>query len=63
MMSPICTSARTYTIEGTQFHEFPETGNIPLVADMSSDIASRVLNFNKIRDDYAGAQKNWDRPA
>jgi phosphoserine aminotransferase len=46
------------TIEGTQFQEFPDTGNIPLVADMSSDIASRQLDFNKFSLFYAGAQKN-----
>ena len=46
------------TIEGTQFHEFPETGNIPLIADMSSDIASRRLDFKKFSLIYAGAQKN-----
>jgi phosphoserine aminotransferase len=46
------------TIEGTQFHEFPNTGNVPLVADMSSDIASRHLDFKKFSLIYAGAQKN-----
>lgn len=46
------------TIEGTQFHEFPDTGSIPLVADMSSDIASRQLDFRKFSLIYAGAQKN-----
>jgi len=46
------------TIEGTQFHEFPETGGVPLVADMSSDIASRRLDFKKFSLFYAGAQKN-----
>lgn len=46
------------TIEGTQFREFPETGRIPLVADMSSDIASRQLDFKKFALIYAGAQKN-----
>jgi len=46
------------TIEGTQFREFPETGKIPLVADMSSDIASRQLDFKKFSLIYAGAQKN-----
>ena len=51
----ICTNN---TIEGTQFHEFPETGDIPLVADMSSDIASRQLDFKKFSLIYAGAQKN-----
>jgi len=46
------------TIEGTQYQEFPETGNVPLVADMSSDIASRQLDFKKFSLIYAGAQKN-----
>jgi phosphoserine aminotransferase len=46
------------TIEGTQFHEFPDTGSVPLVADTSSDIASRQLDFNKFSLFYAGAQKN-----
>jgi phosphoserine aminotransferase len=46
------------TIEGTQFHEFPETGNIPLIADMSSDIVSRQIDFKKFSLIYAGAQKN-----
>jgi len=46
------------TIEGTQFREFPDTGGIPLIADMSSDIASRQLDFRKFSLIYAGAQKN-----
>jgi phosphoserine aminotransferase len=46
------------TIEGTQFHEFPDTGSVPLVADMSSDIASRQLDYKKFSLFYAGAQKN-----
>jgi len=46
------------TIEGTQFQEFPDTGKVPLVADMSSDIASRRLDFTKFSLFYAGAQKN-----
>ncbi|MFH1382877.1 MAG: 3-phosphoserine/phosphohydroxythreonine transaminase [Chloroflexota bacterium] len=46
------------TIEGTQFQEFPDTGNIPLVSDMSSEIASRRLDFRKFSLIYAGAQKN-----
>ena len=51
----ICTNN---TIEGTQFHEFPDTGSVPLVADMSSDIASRQLDYKKFSLFYAGAQKN-----
>jgi phosphoserine aminotransferase len=46
------------TIEGTQFSEFPDTGAVPLVADMSSDIASRQMDFTKFSMIYAGAQKN-----
>ncbi len=46
------------TIEGTQFQQFPVTGNVPLIADMSSDIASRQLDFKKFSLIYAGAQKN-----
>lgn len=45
------------TIEGTQMHTIPQTG-VPLVADMSSDILSTVLDFNKFSLIYAGAQKN-----
>ena len=46
------------TIKGTQFARFPETGRIPLVADMSSDIFSRPLPMEKFGLIYAGAQKN-----
>jgi len=46
------------TIEGTQFREFPNTGSVPLVVDMTSDIASRHLDFKKFSMFYAGAQKN-----
>ncbi len=46
------------TIKGTQFHEFPDTGDVPLLCDMSSDIASRRLDFKKFSLIYAGAQKN-----
>ncbi len=45
------------TIYGTQWQQIPHT-SIPLVGDMSSDIFSRVLNFNKFDLIYAGAQKN-----
>jgi phosphoserine aminotransferase len=45
------------TIEGTQVHGIPET-NVPLVADMSSDILSAQLNYNRFALIYAGAQKN-----
>ena len=46
------------TIEGTQWTEMPETGNVPLVADMSSDIASRAIDVKKFGLIFAGAQKN-----
>lgn len=45
------------TIEGIQWKDFPET-DAPLVADMSSDILSRQLDFNRFGVLYAGAQKN-----
>jgi len=50
-----CTSNNT--VAGTQMKVFPET-NIPLVCDMSSDIFSRQLDFEKFDLIYAGAQKN-----
>jgi phosphoserine aminotransferase len=46
------------TIKGTQWASYPETGGIPLVADMSSDIMSRPFNVDKFGLIYAGAQKN-----
>jgi phosphoserine aminotransferase len=46
------------TIEGTQFTEMPQTGAVPLVADMSSDILSRPLDVNRFGLIFAGAQKN-----
>ncbi len=45
------------TVEGTQWHHIPGT-NVPLVADMSSDIFSRPFDFSKFALIYAGAQKN-----
>ncbi|MBA3012233.1 MAG: 3-phosphoserine/phosphohydroxythreonine transaminase [Proteobacteria bacterium] len=46
------------TIKGTQFYDFPDTGGIPIIADMSSDIFSRPLDMEKFGLIYAGAQKN-----
>ncbi|MBO0996035.1 3-phosphoserine/phosphohydroxythreonine transaminase [Bacillus sp. SD088] len=46
------------TIYGTQWKEFPETGDVPLIADMSSDILSRPIDVNQFGLIYAGAQKN-----
>jgi len=46
------------TIKGTQWIDFPDTGGVPLVSDMSSDILSRPLDIDKFGMIYAGAQKN-----
>ena len=46
------------TIYGTKFHYIPETGDIPLVADMSSCILSEPVDVSKFGMIYAGAQKN-----
>jgi phosphoserine aminotransferase len=46
------------TIEGTRFREVPDTGAVPLVADMSSNILSEVYDVTKFGIIYAGAQKN-----
>lgn len=48
------------TIYGTQWHDlsFFDTFEVPLVADMSSDILSRPVDFNRFDLIYAGAQKN-----
>ncbi len=45
------------TVEGTQFHEMPMV-NVPIIADMSSDIFSRPIDIQKYGLIYAGAQKN-----
>lgn len=46
------------TIYGTRFTAIPETGGVPLVADMSSNILSEVYDMNKFSVVFAGAQKN-----
>jgi phosphoserine aminotransferase len=46
------------TIEGVEWVDFPDTGDVPLIADMSSDIMSRPLPVEKFGVIYAGAQKN-----
>ena len=45
------------TVAGTQYHSFP-VSDAPLIADMSSDIMSKVINMNDFGMVYAGAQKN-----
>src|SRR6202047_4955992 len=51
----ICTNN---TIERTQWKTLPDTGSAPLVADMSSDIASHPTDVKKFGLIFAGAQKN-----
>jgi phosphoserine aminotransferase len=46
------------TIGGVQYHWVPDTGDVPLVADMSSDILSRPIDVSRYGLIYAGAQKN-----
>ncbi len=46
------------TIAGTEWTTFPETGAVPLVADMSSNILSRPVDVSKFGVIFAGAQKN-----
>ncbi len=46
------------TIQGVEFPYIPDTGDVPLVADMSSTILSRPVNVSKYGMIYAGAQKN-----
>lgn len=53
-----CHITSNNTIAGTQYETYPDTGNVPLVADMSSDILSRKIDFSPFGLIYAGAQKN-----
>ena len=46
------------TIYGTEWQYIPETGNVPIVCDMSSDICSRQVDVSRYGVIYAGAQKN-----
>ena len=46
------------TIYGTEWQYIPETGDVPLVCDMSSDILSMPVDVSKFGIIYAGAQKN-----
>ena len=50
--------ASNETIGGVEFHWVPDTGGVPLVADMSSDILSRPIDVSRYGLIYAGAQKN-----
>jgi len=53
-----CHITSNNTIYGTQWREFPDTGSVPLVGDMSSDILSRKFDPSPFGIIYAGAQKN-----
>jgi len=46
------------TVMGTQFHRLPDCGDVPLIADMSSDIMGRPVDVSDFGMIYAGAQKN-----
>ena len=46
------------TIFGSKFPEIPDTGNVPLVADLSSCILSEPIDISRFAMVYAGAQKN-----
>ncbi|MBT9527732.1 MAG: 3-phosphoserine/phosphohydroxythreonine transaminase, partial [Rhizobacter sp.] len=46
------------TIGGVEYHFVPDTGAVPLIADMSSNILSRPIDVSKYGLIYAGAQKN-----
>ena len=46
------------TIHGVEFHFVPDSGDVPLVADMSSTILSRPIDVSRFGVIYAGAQKN-----
>ncbi len=51
----VCTNE---TIGGVEYHWVPDTGEVPLVADMSSHILSRPVDVSRFGVIYAGAQKN-----
>lgn len=53
-----CHLTSNNTIYGTQWQTFPDTGSVPLVADMSSEIMGRKIDVSKFGIIYAGAQKN-----
>ncbi len=46
------------TVYGTQWSEFPDTGGVPLIADMTSDLLSRAIDVSRFGMIYAAAQKN-----
>ena len=46
------------TIYGTRWKQFPHTGDVPLIADMTSELLSRKIDYNQFGVVYAGLQKN-----
>lgn len=46
------------TLFGTQWASYPETGGVPLVVDMTSDLGTRPVDWSRVGLAYAGAQKN-----
>ena len=46
------------TLFGSQWASYPDTGSVPLIADMTSDFGSRKVDWSKVAVAYAGAQKN-----
>jgi len=50
--------ATNNTIYGTKYADIPDTGNVPLIADMSSNILSEPIDVTKFGVIFAGAQKN-----
>mgnify|MGYP003639492212 FL=1 len=46
------------TIHGVEFHDIPDTGDVPLVADVSSNVLSRPIDVSRFGVLYGGAQKN-----
>ena len=46
------------TIYGSRYNTFPDTGKVPLIADQTSEILSRVIDYSKFGCIYAGLQKN-----
>lgn len=53
-----CHITTNETANGIQFHAIPDCGDVPLVADMTSDFLSRPIDFNRFGLIYASAQKN-----
>jgi phosphoserine aminotransferase len=46
------------TLYGSRYNQFPDAGNVPLIADQTSEILSRVIDYSKFGCFYAGLQKN-----